>query len=132
MKKQIFIIPVVLGVILLFSAPSCYYDVESVIYPDTGTSTCDTASAKFAAFVSPLMVSKCATSGCHNANTASAGVNLDGYTSIKNYITKSKSVFFGSINHSSGFSAMPKGGSKFSSCDINKLQIWVNAGMLYN
>ena len=132
MKNKILTITVLFVVIGIFSLPSCYYDVESELYPDNGSVTCDTTNAKFGAFVSPLMVSKCATSGCHNASTASAGVNLDGYTSIKNYMSKNQSVFFGSINHNSGFSAMPKGGTKLSSCDIKKLQVWFNAGLLNN
>jgi hypothetical protein len=132
MKNKILTFAALLAIFGVFSLPSCYYDVESELYPDTGTATCDTTTAKFGAFVSPLMASKCATSGCHNSTTASAGVNLDGYTNIKNYMSKNQSVFFGSINHSSGFSAMPKGGTKLSSCDINKLQIWFNAGLLNN
>jgi hypothetical protein len=106
--------------------------VEAELYPNTGISTCDSTTAKFGAFVSPLIVSKCATSGCHNSSTASASVNLDGYTNIKNYILKNKSVFFGSINHNPGFSSMPKGGIKLSSCEITKLQVWVNAGLMNN
>lgn len=132
MKKQILTISIFFAVIGIFSLPSCYYDVEAELYPDTGTPTCDTTTAKFGAFVSPLMVSKCATSGCHNTTTASAGVNLDGYTNIKNFMSKNQPLFFGSINHRSGFSAMPKGGAKLSSCEINKLQVWVNAGLLNN
>lgn len=132
MKNQFLGFLFILTVIVVAILPSCYYDVESELYPSTGTTTCDTTVTTFGAFVSPLISSKCATSGCHNANTASAGVNLEGHTAIKNYITKSQTVFFGSINQTSGYSAMPKGGTKFSACDINKLQKWVNAGMLNN
>ncbi len=116
--------------IVFFSITSCYYDVESELYPDT--TTCDSSNTKFSTFVSPLIVSKCATSGCHNASSSAAGINLEGYNNIKNYITRSQSTFFGSIKHSSGFSAMPKGGSKISNCDITKLQLWVDGGMLNN
>lgn len=132
MKKQYYILPIVLAVLSVFATQSCYYDVESELYPTTGTTTCDSSTAKFATFVSPLIASKCATSGCHNATTASAGVNLDGYTNIKNYISRSSAVFFGSIKHTAGFSSMPQGGSKLAACDITKLQLWVNAGLLNN
>lgn len=132
MKKQYYIIPIVLAFIIISTTQSCYYDVESELYSTTGTTSCDSSTAKFSTFVSPLIVSKCATSGCHNATTAAAGVNLDGYTNIKNYLTRSSSVFFGSIKRTSGFSPMPQGGSKLADCDITKLQLWVNAGLLNN
>ena len=133
MKKHFLAIFALTAFVVIVSTQSCYYDVESELYPNSGTTTaCDTATAKFAVFVSPLLTSKCATSGCHSAASSSAGINLEGHTAMKNYISRNQSAFFGSINHSSGFSAMPKGGSKFSTCDISKLQIWVNAGMLNN
>lgn len=78
------------------------------------------------------MAAQCATAGCHNAATASAGANLSTYTAIKTYITNSKDFFIGSIKHTSGFSAMPKGGTKLATCDISKIESWINAGMLNN
>lgn len=132
MKKQNYIISIVLAFLIISTTQSCYYHVESELYPTASTTTCDSSSAKFVTFVSPLMVSKCATSGCHNAVTASAGVNLDGYTNIKNYISRNSTVFFGSIKHLSGYSTMPQGSSKLPDCDIKKLQIWMNAGLLNN
>jgi hypothetical protein len=132
MKKQYYIIPIVLAFLIISTTQSCYYDVESVLYPTSGTTTCDSSTAKFATFVSPLIASKCATSGCHNATSASAGVNLDGYTNIKNYLSRSSSAFFGSIKHTSGYSSMPQGGSKLADCDITRLQLWMNAGLLNN
>jgi hypothetical protein len=134
MKKTFFLIPFVLVLVSIFSTQSCYYDKESVLYPTgtTTTTTCDTTTAKFATFVSPLMVSKCATSGCHNATSASAGANLSTHTSIKAYITSNKAAFLGSMKFSSAFSNMPKGGSKLPDCDIKKLEVWINAGMQNN
>ena len=78
------------------------------------------------------MAAQCATSGCHNAATASAGANLSGYATIKSYITSNKDFFIGSIKHTSGFSAMPKGSNKLATCDISKIESWINAGMLNN
>jgi len=34
----------------------------------------------------------------------------------------------GAINHDDGFSPMPKGGSKVSDCDIDKMTQWINDG----
>jgi hypothetical protein len=133
MKKTFFLIPFVLVLVSIFSTQSCYYDKEDILYKGgTTTTTCDTTTAKFATFVSPLIASKCATSGCHNAASASAGANLSTITSIKAYITTNKAAFLGSIKFSNSFSNMPKGGSKLPDCDIKKLEVWINAGMLNN
>ena len=96
LKKQYYIIPIALAFFIISATQSCKYDVESELYPTSGTSTCDSTTVKFVTFVSPLMASKCATSGCHNTITASAGVNLDGYTNIKNYIRK-RNTFWSSF-----------------------------------
>ncbi len=112
---------------------SCYYDKESDLYGTTTTTgTCDTTTAKFATYASPLIASGCAISGCHSAASAASGINLSSYTTIKAYITANKVSFLGSIEQTAGYSKMPKGGSKFAACDITKLKAWINAGMLNN
>ena len=110
---------------------SCYYDKESELYPTkTTTTTCDTTNAKFAAFVSPLVAASCATSNCHSTTRQAAGINLGTYTAIKAYITADKATFLGSIDRTSGYSAMPQGSGKLADCDIKKLKTWINAGTL--
>ena len=132
MKKSVLITLTILGSILLSTGiQSCYTDNEEELY-GTSTTTCDTTAGKFATNVQPLMNAQCATAGCHNASSAAAGANLSSYTSIKSYITNQKDFFIGSIKHTSGFNAMPKGGSKMATCDIAKIESWINAGMLNN
>ena len=132
MKKTILITLSFLGSILLsISIQSCYNDNEEVLY-GTSTTTCDTAIGTYTKNVLPIMNAQCATSGCHNTATASAGANLSGYTTTKSYITNNKDLFIGSIKHTSGFSAMPKGGNKMATCDISKIESWINAGMPNN
>jgi hypothetical protein len=111
---------------------SCYYDKESELYPTSSTSTCDTTTAKFATFVAPLIASGCATSGCHSTASKAAGINLGTYADTKAYIVANKAVFIGSIEHTAGYSKMPKSGGKFAACDITKLKAWINAGALNN
>ncbi len=134
MKKQPFyLIPITLLCALMISTPSCYYDNETDLYPTTTTpSNCDTTGVKFAAFISPMIASKCATSGCHNASSSAAGVNLGNYTAIKSYITSSKIVFLGTIKQSAGYSKMPQGGAKLPVCDITKIERWITNGMPNN
>jgi hypothetical protein len=111
---------------------SCYYDKESELYGPKTTTTCDTATAKFATFVSPLISSGCASSSCHSATAKASGINLSSHATIKAYITSSKATFIGSIKHTTGYSQMPKGASKFATCDITKLEAWITAGMPNN
>jgi hypothetical protein len=110
---------------------SCYFNNEQDLYKITPT-ICDTTNAKFAAFVSPLIANGCATASCHSTTRQAAGINLGTYTTIKAYITADKASFLGSIDQAPGYSAMPKGGSKFAPCDITKLKTWINAGMQNN
>ncbi|MDZ7876420.1 MAG: hypothetical protein U5L45_02055 [Saprospiraceae bacterium] len=108
---------------------SCYYYNETDLY---GPTTCDTSTAKFTAFVSPLMMTACASSGCHSATAKASGIDLSSHTTIKAYITGSKAAFIGSMKRTSGYSAMPKGASKLADCDITKLEAWIAAGMQNN
>jgi hypothetical protein len=112
---------------------SCYNDSEEELYGSTPTGTCDlTTAVKFSTVVSPIIASKCATSGCHSASSKAAGINLGGYDAIKSYITSSKAVFLGSIKRESSYSPMPKGGTKLPDCDISKIENWITAGMANN
>ncbi len=132
MKKILFPFIVFCSIVAISTGvESCYYDKESVLYPTT-TTTCDTTTAKFAVFVSPLMTNSCATASCHSQARQAGGINLSSYTAIKAYITADKDTYLGSIDQTGGYSGMPKGGGKLVACDITKLKAWINAGMLNN
>ena len=85
--------------------------------------TCDT-TYKFAARIQPLMNKWCV--GCHSTNNAGGGHDLSTYTAIKTSISSGR--FLGSIQHSAGYSQMPKNASKLSDCDVTAITKWVNAG----
>lgn len=84
---------------------------------------CDTTYS-YAARIQPLMNKWCV--GCHSTNNAGGGHDLSNYNGIKNSISSGR--FIGSIQHTAGYSAMPKSASKLSDCDINAITKWVNAG----
>ena len=134
MKKLLFATSLTVGVILSATTfQSCYNDNEADLYGTTTMpTTCDTTGSKFSTFVSPLIKSKCAISGCHDAVSQSGGVNLSSYATIKSYISSGKSVLLGSINQSAGYSKMPKGSAKLADCDISKIEAWINGGLLNN
>lgn len=111
--------------LILFSG--CYYDKEDLLYP--GASTCEpVANPTFTANVLPLLNVKCNT--CHSGSSPSAGIKLDSYAEVSKHVKNGS--LMGSINYSSGFSPMPKNGSKMPACEIQKIQDWINSGALNN
>ena len=106
---------------LLFS--SCYYDVEEDLYP--ANSPCDTTAVTFSStVVSILQANGC--TGCHSGGTPSGNISLIGYTKIKTVAQNGK--LFGTIDHQPGFSPMPQGGNKMTTCNINRIKAWIDAG----
>jgi hypothetical protein len=85
---------------------------------------CTNITATYIVDVKPIINTKCATSGCHNASSAKEGINLSDYANASSQF-KSNNKNLISIHHGSGVEAMPKNGSKLSDIDINKLDCWV-------
>ncbi|MFC2114671.1 hypothetical protein ACFLRI_04920 [Bacteroidota bacterium] len=106
-----------------FIIQSCYYDNEEYLY-NNALANCDTSNVTFSSTISPILSSNC--NFCHSSTAPSGGVILDNYNSIKAEIDKG--TFWGSINHISGFSAMPKGGNKLNECFRKQILIWIDTG----
>lgn len=64
----------------------------------------------------------CALSGCHNASSREAGVDLSTYAKTKNAFETTSCLC--TIHHGSGCSPMPKGGSKLSDATIKLIDCW--------
>lgn len=97
-------------------------------YPDP---TCDTANVTFSGSISPLLQSRCLSCHSNSAAAASGGnIKLENFSDIKGYADKGRLV--GAINHSNGYSAMPKGSSKLDNCSIRKIEKWIELGALNN
>jgi hypothetical protein len=103
---------------------SCYYDKSESLY---GVTKCDTTNVGYSNVISPIIQRDCA--GCHSGSGASAGIQLYDYTSVKNYMSSNKMRLLGSVKWDGTASNMPKGGNKWSNCNINSMQAWVNQGM---
>jgi uncharacterized membrane protein len=103
---------------------SCYYDKEELLYPGSNAAVdCTTINAKFSADIQPLMTSKCATSGCHDA-TAAGGLTLQNYTqisSVKDRINARAVVE----------KTMPSSGP-LATAEINIIKCWIENGALNN
>ncbi len=123
MKK--FLLPM-----LLFVLFGCYYDSEEGLYGKPGTG-CDTTVTNFGSEVKPILQSYCLSCHSNSAATGSGGgIKLQDYADVKIYADNGK--LMGTINHSSGSIAMPKGGGKLTDCEIQKIQSWITKGTLNN
>jgi mono/diheme cytochrome c family protein len=114
--------------IMLAGLGGCYYDKEEILYPG---GNCDTTNVTYSGTVSGIINTNC--NVCHSTASANAnggGIQLDTHPKLKVYVDNGK--LMGSINHAGGYSPMPKNATKLSSCDIAKIQAWVNAGALNN
>jgi len=119
---------IILILFTILSLNACYYDNEQELYDDL---ECLTQNMSYTNDIVPILNRHCQL--CHSAaasNVLGAGINLEGHSNLKEYVNIGS--FLGSIQHSSGYSPMPKGGGKISSCDIEKIQSWVNNGSQNN
>ena len=81
-------------------------------------------SATYVSDIAKIFETNCAFSGCHNTGTKRAGIDLSSYQAVKSVSSEKLS---GVINHSVGFSPMPKNASKLSDCDIAKIMSWLDS-----
>ncbi len=107
---------------LLLPFQSCYYDIEEELYP---VSSCDTSVNSFALSVVPILSANCYT-GCHAASVSIGGVTLEGYDNVRVVVDNGK--LLKSIKHEAGASAMPKSAPKLNTCNISKIENWINSG----
>ena len=127
MKKRyllLFCLPVVLGI------TACYYDHEETLYGTSSAQPCtDTAgTVSYAQKVVPILQSSCY--GCHAGSSPSGNQQMGSYAADKAMAQNGK--LMGTINHAAGFSPMPKGAAKLSSCKIATIKKWIDAGMPNN
>jgi uncharacterized membrane protein len=102
----------------LTSLQGCYYDKEEELY-GLPNIDCSTIEAKFNADIKPLIQTKCAISGCHDAS-ASGGIIFSDYASIQ---TRAARIRQRAVVERT----MPKTGS-LTQTEINKLRCWIEGG----
>lgn len=114
-----------------FCMSSCYKDNEEELYPTV--STCDTVSVSYSGKIAGIIQTSCL--GCHSnasAPVSGGGIALEGHANLSGYISNNQARFIGTIEHTSGFSAMPKGGGKLDDCKISQLKKWISDGAQNN
>lgn len=118
MKK---IIPVII-LFLVTTISSCYYDKADYLYPTSGN--CDTAAISYNKNLVPLFQSQCYS--CHSPSSASGGIVMGTYATDKAIALNGK--LYGSVSHASGFSPMPAGAAKMTTCQLAGIKKWIDAG----
>ena len=87
-------------------------------------SSCDTTAFAYTANIAPIMSSYC--NGCHSGTFPSAGINTTSHAGLQSIV--SNGSLLGSVQHTSGFVAMPQNAAKLSTCNITKIRKWILAG----
>lgn len=113
--------PIFLCIAVVVWLSACYYDKGEELY---GKSQCVTTNITYTKDISVSVNQSCV--GCHGATAPSAGISLHDYTSVVENVKNGK--FVGSIKQDGTASFMPKGGGKWSTCQISKLDAWIQGG----
>ena len=109
--------------LLFFSLSACYYDNEEELYP--ASNICQTGNLTFLQDIQPIIARNCASPACHVSNGSGNGV-FETYEGIKEKVDN------GSFrNRTIVIKDMPPSAS-LSSCDIKKLESWLNNGAQNN
>lgn len=86
--------------------------------------SCDTTNVTYSGTIAPMMQNSCV--GCHSGSTPGGNISLNTYAGVAAVGMNGK--LYGSVIHATGYSAMPKGGNQLSTCQLDQIRIWVNAG----
>ncbi len=95
--------------------------------------TCDTTTAKYATDIQPLMNTYCASANCHGGSSPAAAIDLSNYAGV--LAAAQSGGLVGSVkfdSNNTGFSNMPKNGTKLSDCNISLITKWVREGAQNN
>ncbi|MEI6060678.1 MAG: hypothetical protein WCR72_08215 [Bacteroidota bacterium] len=92
------------------------------------TIPCDSLNVTFSGTILPITNTYCV--GCHGGANPKGSLSLTDYTSIKASVDGGR--FMGSVEHLTGYKAMPQGSEILSDCKIAQLKKWINDGMPNN
>jgi hypothetical protein len=120
--KRILITWLTFALLMALSA-SCYYDKESVLYPNVAV--CNTpTTVLYGQHVLPILQQYCY--GCHSGSSPGGNIAM-GTWSADNAIALNGKLY-GSIAWAGGYAAMPQGGSKLTACNIELIKKWIDSG----
>ena len=107
---------------LLFLS-SCYYDNYDDLATEPGV--CDTLSMTYTSDIGPIMSQHCIS--CHGGAAPAGNISLENYNDVK--ASADNGSLLGTMDHASGWSAMPKNQAKLEVCTISKVSAWINQGV---
>jgi len=113
---------------------SCKKEKSSEVIEDvpvTGALTyCDTVTVSFSNQIQPIFIQSCATSGCHDAASASSGYVFETHSQLSEHSNMSPALK--SMKHDPNFSPMPKFQQKLNDSIIEQIECWISQGKLNN
>lgn len=97
---------------------------EKTVTNYTNNANCSAITQTYNNNIKTILDNNCASSGCHNAGSSKAGINLSDYSNAKSqFLNNNKNLI--AIHHDNGAKAMPKDASKMADSLINKIDCWV-------
>ncbi|QTN39866.1 hypothetical protein HZ996_12155 [Cryomorphaceae bacterium] len=121
MKKAIILAAIVIGL-----ASSCSYNnVE-----DLHSSGCDTTNVTYSEVIEPLMTQSCAFEGCHGGSFPAANLDLNDYDDVKK--VADNGLLVNRINRAPGDPLLMPPAGKLPTCNIERIEAWVDAGAPQN
>ncbi|MCC6600534.1 MAG: hypothetical protein IT223_07645 [Crocinitomicaceae bacterium] len=104
---------------------SCYYDIESELYPYRCISTDITYNGR----IKRIIADNCL-SGCHSGVAPTGNLDLSSYENVK--AVAMDGALINALYGTNGFVKMPKGTSGLPDCEILAVQNWIDAGAKNN
>ena len=108
----------------------CYYDNAEELYPPAaGAAQCDTIKISYSGTIAPIISNNCMNLGCHTAGHPDAGLQFDTHANFILSIPGDRLMKALQYTYTGGSSTknMPPVG-KLNTCDITKIQAWINKG----
>jgi hypothetical protein len=85
---------------------------------------CDSANVTYNNTIRPILETWCLS--CHSGSSSVSGIPFDTYDQLVVYADNGH--LMGAIRQEQGYSAMPQGPNKLSTCEINLFQKWIDLG----
>jgi hypothetical protein len=89
-------------------------------------SGCDTTKITYTNFVKPFVINYC--QGCHIQKSWGGNIVLNTYDDLKTVAQSGQ--LLGCVAQKAGYAAMPKFQKPLSACFVNKIQAWINNGLI--
>ncbi len=109
---------ILLGLISLFFAACMNHEADLTAYD------CTNQNPSYSVDIQPIMAAHC--SNCHGGANPSDDLDLSTYANVKEHAQHKR--FWGAIEHSSKYEAMPKGAAKLTDSLILKIACWAKNG----